>query len=34
MHWVVDENLNIIVKEGAGDLNSDSCELDTIEGNN
>ena len=34
MHWVVDDNLNMIVIEGPGYLLTYACEQDRIEGNN
>ena len=34
MHWVVNDNLKIIVTEGAGGLSNDVYEQDRIEGNN
>ena len=30
----MDDNLNVIVTEGAGDTVNDACDLDRIEGNN
>ena len=33
MHWVVDDNLNIILIEGGEDYLNDFCELGRTEGN-